>query len=85
MEKFNELDLNKQASIIWDHGVFLDIYKSGQDYQVVYSLDKEYGYKFAVLYMDMDHQRIERIELLENLEAFRFGPDLSVEDILDRK
>jgi hypothetical protein len=85
MEKFDQLDLNKQASIIWDHGVFLDIYKAGGDYQVVYSLDKEYGYRFAVLYMDMDRQRIERIELLENLEAFRFGPDLSVQDILNRQ
>ncbi len=84
MDNFNELDLNEQASIVWDHGTFLDIFKSNENFQVVYSLDKEYAYRYAVLYMDMANQRIEKIELLQNLEAFRFGPDLSVEDLLNR-
>jgi hypothetical protein len=77
-----EFELNQKAAIVWDHGVFIDSFKSDKEYLLIYSLDKKFQYKFAVLHLTIRDQRIIKIEFLDNLHIDRYIPANILETIV---
>jgi hypothetical protein len=63
-----EFELCHRASIILDHGQFVESIRSNNDLFVIYRLDKTFKYKFAVVHFAFDSHKINRILLLDNLE-----------------
>ena len=70
-----EFELYEKASLIWDHGVFIEALKSDDIYLLIYSLDKAFHYKFATIQLNFKNQKIEKILFLDKLEVHQYLPE----------
>jgi hypothetical protein len=77
-----EFELCHRASIVLDHGQFIESFHSENNSFLIYLLDKRFHYKFAVVHFTMDTQKVNRILLLDNLEIEQFLPQTILQSAL---
>lgn len=75
---FKLLSLEERASIVLEHGKYIETLKSGNEYVLRFAMGKTFDYKFAEVHSTLTTKTINRIILVEKVQ---YGRDLKRIDI----
>ena len=80
-DEFEKLSLEEKAYFIWHNGHHLETIHYACYLVNIYHLNKFLNYQFAEVFYNPDHERIDKISLVDKIDLNKFLTEIDITDL----